>query len=451
MGENPFRVESHEVEGRRQRVKRFMTRVMTTMTKVFAKRATRGTAANTSCSGQAQQNSLGRRQAQAHAHAQVVSRRRIARRQDRARTLLCKAEANEEEAVATPPASPSPSPTPATSSTDAPSEIPKKAITGTPIKKTCMLVVGATGTLGRQVVKKALDDGYEVRCLVRARERPADFLRDWGAIVVNGDLTKPESLPSALVGVHTVVDCATGRPEESVKEVDWEGKVALIQSCQAMKIQKYVFFSIFKCDQHPDVPLMGIKHSTEKFLEESGIDYTVIRLCGFMQAIINQYAVPILEEKSVYGTDDQTKIAYMDTTDIARLTLAALQKESLSKKVVTFAGPQAFTVQQVIGLCERYAGADAKVSKVPLWQLSATRFLTSLFQWTVDVTDRMAFAEVLSSNQSFTAPMAETYEELGIDPNQTTTLEQYLQEYHTVVLKKLKEVGASSRQGDSYL
>jgi len=300
-------------------------------------------------------------------------------------------------------------------------------------------------------VKKALDAGYEVRCLVRPRERPADFLRDWGAIVVNGDLTNPETLPPALVGVHTVIDCATGRPEESVKQVDWEGKVALIQTCQAMKIQKYVFYSIFNCDKHLSVPLMSIKYQTEKFLEESGLDFTVIRLCGFMQAVISQYAVPILEEKSVYGTDDQTKIAYMDTTDVARLTLAALEKKDSSRNVLTFAGPQAFTIQQVIGLCERYAGADAKVSKVPMWQLTATRVLTSFFQWTVDVTDRMAFAEVLNSNESFVAPMQDTYAELGVDPNQTMTLERYLQEYYSVVLKKLKEVGAQSRQGDYYL
>ena len=196
---------------------------------------------------------------------------------------------------------------------------------------------------------------------------------------------------------------------------------------------------------------MSIKYQTEKFLEESGLDFTVIRLCGFMQAVISQYAVPILEEKSVYGTDDQTKIAYMDTTDVARLTLAALEKKDSSRNVLTFAGPQAFTIQQVIGLCERYAGADAKVSKVPMWQLTATRVLTSFFQWTVDVTDRMAFAEVLNSNESFVAPMQDTYAELGVDPNQTMTLERYLQEYYSVVLKKLKEVGAQSRQGDYYL
>ncbi|CAI5487688.1 unnamed protein product, partial [Closterium sp. Naga37s-1] len=325
------------------------------------------------------------------------------------------------------------------------------AFQGTPVRTTSVLVVGATGTLGRQIVRKLLDDGFDVRCLVRPRPQPADFLRDWGATVVNGDLTRPETLPAALVGVHTVIDCATGRPEEPIRTVDWNGKVALIQSAQAMGVQRYLFFSIHESEQHPEVPLMEIKKCTEKLLEQSTLNYTTIRLCGFMQALIGQYAVPILEEQSVWGTDATTRIAYIDSQDVARMTMAALRNEKTYRKTITLAGPRAWTTQEVIALCERLAGQDAKVTTVPVGVLKLTRKFMQLFQWSSDVADRLAFSEVLTSNAVFSAPMTETYKLLGLDPKDTTTLEKYLQEYYTQILRKLKDLKATSKQGDYYL
>lgn len=52
---------------------------------------------------------------------------------------------------------------------------------------------------------------------------------------------------------------------------------------QAMGIQKYMFFSIHNCDKHPEVPLMQMKKCTEQYLADSGLNYTIFRLCGFMQ------------------------------------------------------------------------------------------------------------------------------------------------------------------------
>eukprot|EP01025_Chloroclados_australasicus_P057220 TRINITY_DN7121_c0_g1_i7.p2 TRINITY_DN7121_c0_g1~~TRINITY_DN7121_c0_g1_i7.p2 ORF type:complete len:426 (-),score=47.76 TRINITY_DN7121_c0_g1_i7:297-1427(-) len=322
---------------------------------------------------------------------------------------------------------------------------------GTPVSKTSMLVIGGTGTLGRQVVKRALDEGYDVRCIVRPRMNPADFLRDWGATTVQADLLDATSLPAALVGIHTIVDCATARPEESTQKIDWEGKVALIQCAQAMGIQRYVFFSIFNCDKHPEVPLMNIKSCTEDYLKASGLNYTILRLCGFMQAIIGNYAVPILEEKQVWGTDDETKTAYLDTQDIARMTMAAVRNDETIGQTVTLSGPQAWTTNEVIALCEKLADEEAKVTNVPLWLLKATRNALKGFQWARDAADRLAFVEILSGNEVFSAPMDETYKMLDIDPSSIITLESYLQDYYTKILKKLKEVGASSRQTDFYI
>jgi hypothetical protein len=89
---------------------------------------------------------------------------------------------------------------------------------------------------------------------------------------------------------------------------------------------------------------------------------------------------------------------------------------------------------------------EAKVTRVPVGVLKFTRAITVFFQWFGDAADRLAFAEVLASNESFQAPMDETYALLGMSEADTNTLEKYFDEFYTRILKKLKEVGGSSKQ-----
>ena len=62
-----------------------------------------------------------------------------------------------------------------------------------------------------------------------------------------------------------------------------------------------------------------------------------------------------------------------------------------------------------------------------------------------------AFADILASNEDFSADMSSTYKMLDIEPSSVTTLESYLKEYFSSIMKKLKQVGASSRQTDFYV
>jgi uncharacterized protein YbjT (DUF2867 family) len=304
-----------------------------------------------------------------------------------------------------------------------------------------VLVVGATGTLGRQVVRRALDEGYEVRCLVRSFQK-ATFLREWGAQLVRGDLCKPETLPPALEGITVVIDAATSRPGDAagIYATDWTGKVSLIQAAIDAGIERYIFFSILKCDQYPDVPLMDIKHCTEKFLAESGLNYTIFRPCGFLQGLIGQYAIPILEKQAIWVMGTAAPIAYMNTQDIAQFAIKALTLPETRQQAFPLAGTRAWGAYEIIRLCERLSGQDAKVSTMPLGLLRTVRKIARRFQWGWELADRLAFAEVSAGTEPLDAPMDKVYETFGINQQEITTLEEYLQEYFSRIMKKLKEL-----------
>ncbi|MDF5712853.1 MAG: SDR family oxidoreductase [Rhizonema sp. NSF051] len=304
-----------------------------------------------------------------------------------------------------------------------------------------LLIIGASGTLGRQVARRAIDEGYKVRCLVRSPKKAA-FLKEWGAELVRGDLCDPRTLTVALQGATAVIDASTSRPTDpfSIKRVDWEGKVSLIQAAVATGVERFIFFSVLNAEKYPQVPLMEIKRCTELFLAESGLNYTILSLAGFMQGLIGQYGISILEGQPVWVTGESSPIAYMDTQDIAKFAIRALAVKETENQTFPIMGTRAWSAEEIIKLCERLSGKEAKVTRMPVSVLRAMRSLLRLFQWGWNIADRLAFTEVLASGIPLNAPMDEVYKVFGLDPNETTTLEAYLQEYFSRIMKKLKEL-----------
>jgi uncharacterized protein YbjT (DUF2867 family) len=306
-----------------------------------------------------------------------------------------------------------------------------------------VLVVGGTGTLGRQIARRALEAGHQVRCVVRS-PRKAAFLQEWGCELTRGDLLEPDSLDYALEGQEAVIDAATARATDpgSAYTIDWDGKQNLFQACRRADVKRLVFISLLDAAKHRDVPLMDIKACTEAWLEASDFDYTILRGAAFMQGLISQFAIPVLEGQTVWVSGSPTPIAYMNTQDMARFAVAALERAETVRQSFPVVGPRAWTTGEITQLCERYTGKDARVFRVPPLLLGLMRGVTSFFEASLNVAERLAFEAVTGGGVRLDAPMEASYAAFGLDPAETTTLESYLKEYYDTILKRLREMEA---------
>ncbi len=304
-----------------------------------------------------------------------------------------------------------------------------------------VLVVGGTGTLGRQIAKAAIDEGHQVRCMVRT-PRKAAFLQEWGCEITKGDLLDTDSLDYSLEKIDAVIDAATGRPDDpkSSYEIDWDGKLNLYRACDRLGIKRVIFMSLLNAKQHREVPLMDIKYCTEKLLEDSSFDYTILQGVAFMQGVIGQFAIPILEAQTVWISETPSEVAYMNSQDVARFAVAALKRPQTIRKSFPVTGPKAWKPKEVIELCEASCGKKGKILKVSPFFIELGQKILSVFQATANISDRLAFSEVTGSGGSLNAPMEKTYEDFDIDPNETSTLESYIQEYYSMIKKRMKEL-----------
>jgi uncharacterized protein YbjT (DUF2867 family) len=304
-----------------------------------------------------------------------------------------------------------------------------------------LLIIGGTGTLGRQIVLQALTKGYPVRCMVR-NFRKANFLKDWGVELVYGDLTRPETIPPCLKGITAIIDASTSRANEldSLKKVDWDGKLSLLESAKAAKIKRFIFFSTQNVEQFDNIPLMKLKYGIETKLKESGIPYTIFRLTGFYQGLIEQYAIPILENLPIWVTNENTNIAYMDTQDIARFCLRSLQIPQTTNQTFFLSGLKGWVSSEIINLCEQLAGQKAKVQKVPLFALKLLSGFFGFFDWGQNISDRLAFVEILNTENNFSKSTFELYKMFKIDPSEIIQLDDYFLEYFIRLLKRLRDI-----------
>jgi hypothetical protein len=252
----------------------------------------------------------------------------------------------------------------------------------------------------------------------------------------------PETIPPCLKGITAIIDASTTRPNDltEMRKIDWEGKLALIEAAKVANIKHFIFCSIINVDQFSSIPLIQMKKGIEIYLKKSDITFTIFRLTGFYQALIQQYAIPILESFPIWITNEKIPISYIDTQDIARFCIRALQLSKAENKVFILGGPKSWISFDIIKLCEQLAGQTANVNQIPIFILKLFSNIIGFFEWGQNISDRLQFAEILNTENSFSKSIFHLYKIFKIDKTEILKLEDYFLEYFIRLLKRLKDI-----------
>lgn len=240
-----------------------------------------------------------------------------------------------------------------------------------------ILVAGATGVLGSEIVRNLLARGEKVRAMTRrtSKRETVDRLRNAGAEIVVADLKDFASLTEACQDVDgvisTVTSVTTAQAGDSIEATDGHGTISLIDAARKGRVKKFVFVS-FDADRVPDAPLPRAKRDVEKHLKKSGLDYTILHPSLFFESWLGPmlFGDPVAGTARVYGVGTQ-KMRYIAVADVAELAVQSLSRPFASKATIPFGGPEELSQRDAVKLFEKEFGKKFSVTEIPEQALEA--------------------------------------------------------------------------------
>ena len=245
-----------------------------------------------------------------------------------------------------------------------------------------ILVVGATGVVGGMISRGLLEEGKDVRVLVR-RDSPssqlvhqglatsAESLIEAGAQPVHGDLRDRASLDAALKDIDTVISTANSAMrggEDNPESVDLEGNQNLIEAARDAGVEHFVFVSLLGADPDHPVPFMRGKGQSESALRESGMVYTILAPTAFMEfwpAMV--VGMPALQGRPVVLVGEgRRRHSFVSNRDVAAFVVAALENPAARNEHLAIGGPEPLTWLDVVATYERVLDRSIPVEFVAM-------------------------------------------------------------------------------------
>ncbi|BBI33406.1 SDR family oxidoreductase [Cohnella abietis] len=204
-------------------------------------------------------------------------------------------------------------------------------------------IIGATGTIGSELLKRVVDLGVPARALSREPEKLRNRLGDVSKATIEvaaADAADPESLRRAFAGAKQLFLAMSNSPRQV------EIETSIIRFAAEAGIEHVVKISSPAFEERSPVAVAGWHRDIESVLDESGMTRTVLRPYAFMQNLLH-HVPTITSQGAFFGVMGDAPCNFIDCRDIADVAAEVLTNREAAGRIYTLTGSEINSYPQI--------------------------------------------------------------------------------------------------------
>ncbi len=221
-----------------------------------------------------------------------------------------------------------------------------------------ILITGATGNIGGELVKQLSAKNIAFKAMVRAKDKATDLSSNPEVEIIEGDFNDSSSIKKALEGIDTAF-LLTNSTEQAEEQ-----QTSFVEAAKKAGVKHIVKQSQWAADEHSPVRFLRYHAIVERKIQDAGIAYTFLRPNLFMQGLLS-FKQTIKEQGKFFAAIGDAKVSIVDVRDIAAVAAEALTSEGHQNKIYNLTGPEALTHQQMATLLSQALGKPVAFTDVP--------------------------------------------------------------------------------------
>ncbi|MFA9560333.1 SDR family oxidoreductase [Evansella sp. AB-rgal1] len=235
-----------------------------------------------------------------------------------------------------------------------------------------VLVAGATGYLGRYVVKALKQQGYHVKVLVRSQDKlnqegaySSPSIYDFVDDIVIGDVTRSQTIKGVCLDVDFVfssVGITKQKDKLTFMDVDFYGNLNLLREAERSKVQRFMYINVHGADECPST-LIKAKQRFVNELKHSSIHHIIINPTGYYSDITEFLTMARKGRVFLFG-NGSNKMNPIHGADLANVCVSAFAKEN---SILEVGGADVYTYREMAELAFKVVSQKEKITTIPEW------------------------------------------------------------------------------------